>query len=123
MRLLLRTLAVLVVGVVVSLLLYEVASAEVGTPFGPNGVNPGFMAVMGVWRALGGAAPSLADASGRSPFMAAGGSPSRRALTENDGVQLGKAASEGSRYLVLLGLGAFVGFVIESVWSALLRPE
>ena len=117
MRLLLRSLVVLAAGVIVSLLLYQLATAEVGSPFGPNGINGGFVAVMTTWRALGGAAPSLAS-SGSSMSSA-----SRTALGPEDGVQLDKAAAQGMQFVLLLGLGAFVGVVVETVWTALLRSD
>ncbi len=132
MRLAIRSVAVLALGVAVSFGLYQLATAEVGgVPFGPNGVRPGFVATMGLWRALGGSAPTLdtsalGSASGEAPSMPfMGGSPfgQRRAVASDDGVQLGRAASDGERYAVLLGLGTFVGVVVETVWTALLRSQ
>jgi hypothetical protein len=143
MRLVARSLVVLIVGVVLSLGLLVLANTYVKGPFGgggggggfPGAAAPdggtdmgGFVKLMGVWRALGGAAPNIdvsAFSGGGAPGTGAGGvADLRRQATEaRDRVNLAQAWSDGGRYAILLGLGTFVGIVIEAVWMALLRKD
>ena len=83
MRLAIRTILVIVIGIVVSVAMYFPLNSTYGQFMGPNGPNPNFMSLISAWRALGGAArPLTSETMGRAggggpPFAASGGTEAR----------------------------------------------
>jgi hypothetical protein len=121
MKLTMRTILVLVFGVVISLGLYIWADSTYGEFMGPGGLNPSFSTLISTWRSLGGVAAPI-DAGqmggGGSPF---GGGGHQEGLA--DGLDLEKAPGQTGSDLLWIGVPALIGGVIEIVWTAVNRRK
>lgn len=134
MKLALRTIIVLVLGVALSLGLYIAADSALGQFMGPRGMNGNFITLISMWRALGGSAQPLgADRAGGTdgqmpPFAIGGGgglgggagfggSGERRQVPITDGLELSLAPGQTGSDLVWIGIPALIAAVIEIVWT------
>jgi hypothetical protein len=140
MRLLLRTVVVLALGVLVELGLYAALEPAFGQFMGPDGPNPNFIALTSTWRALGGhAAPLSAEQlsgaggmpgfAGSGPGGPAGGGPfgggpfgaggGRPATPLGEGQSLPDAPGQSASDLLWIAVPALLGGVIELGFVAL----
>lgn len=126
MKLTMRSLLVILFGVVVSFVLYVAADQSLGSGTGMLGINPNFSAVMSAWRALGGTVGpiDIGGGSGSSPFASGGGMPSggppflsgrgrHHASGFGEGISLERASGQFGSDVLWIGIPALLGVAIE----------
>lgn len=125
MKLTMRSLLVILFGVVVSFVLYVATDQSLGSGTGMLGINPNFSTVMSTWRALGGTVGpiDMSGGGGTSPFagggMPSGGPPflsgrgSRHASGFGEGINVERASAQFGSDLLWVGIPALLGVAVE----------
>jgi hypothetical protein len=123
-----RSLLVLLFGVVVSFVLYVATDQSLGSGTGIMDINPNFATVMSMWRALGGTVGPIdtSGGGGSSPFAGGGrggmpsgeppflsGRGSRHGSGFGEGINLERASAQLGSDVLWVGIPALLGVAIE----------